>query len=272
VVGALVLSSQQDAERVPGVEDEPLPAPPEAPQAQPAPAPIPPPQPMDPPDVPADPSATRTPEPCPRRLLGCPAGTTHRASLEGDDCQQSCTDARGNVVARSTESAVSDPPASTNASTSAAADWTQRFWNKRLACTYRTGQRPSCAYEGAEIALRPLDDAAHSGWRVARAEGPAPAVAGARCQLEITPYEAQGGPSGGPPFNCRVALRCGQLVYGGGSSGNCLCDIGDQGQIRGAIDYSIAATDGDPVLALDLAKRRLFVADRSWRLRLSPLP
>ena len=76
--------------------------------------------------------------------------------------------------------------------------------------------------------------------------------------------------SGDIPYNCRLSLRCGPLIYGGGSAGFGLCDVAS-GVLRGAVDPLAAASDGDPALVLDVVKGRMVVADATWRVSLTAL-
>lgn len=209
---------------------------------------------------------------CEQQTPRCPQGTTQHLSVEQGMCQQWCSDADGTVVARSTTSlprpergADAAPPAAK------ALEHTELFWERRLACTYRMGRRPSCSLAGAEIALGELSELSESRWRVRRARGAAPAPTGARCQLAIEPVAPEPPTASIPPYNCRISLSCGRAVYGEGATGLCLCDVVD-GQLRGAIDFATTSLQGDPALALDMVKRRLQLTGARWQLQLAPEP
>lgn len=146
-------------------------------------------------------------DPCGERPLRCPPESEYHRKLEAGACAQWCSDAHGVVVARSTTVQSSDAvPAATRP------EETRLFWRKRLSCKYGPG-RPSCALEGADIELGELSTAAASGWRVSRAEGNAPAVVNAQCELRIEPFRVAGEQRELPPYNCRIALRCGHPIY-----------------------------------------------------------
>jgi hypothetical protein len=222
---------------------------------------------LEPRDAIADASARAA---CMQQTPRCPAGTSQHLTVAQGMCQQWCSDADGMVVARSTTSlprperaADAAPPASKSR------EHTELFWDRRLSCTYHTGQPPRCSLSGAEIALGELTEITESRWRVRRARGAAPASTGAHCRMLIEPVTPEPPAGSIPPYNCRIALSCGRAVYGEDSTGLCLCDVVD-GRLRGAVDFATTSLQGDPALALDVAKRRLQLTGARWQLQLAP--
>ena len=197
-------------------------------------------------------------DPCPP--LSCPPGASAHEQIAGSSCRRWCTDARGQTLASSTARALADP-------TSEPID-PQQLTRQRLTCRSQPGHAPTCALGGGDIELGALPAAAVSSWQVVKAEGAAPAVIGTRCELHVLPVPAAVG--GEIPSNCRLNLRCGAVIYGGGSAGFGLCDV-VSGALRGAVDPLGAASDSDAALLLDVVRGRLVIADASWRLSLTPL-
>lgn len=212
-------------------------------------------------------SASSLDSTCVAQPLVCPAGSQHHAKLERDACLQWCSDARGNVVARSTGSVAQQPPAAADLEPPLR---TQQFWDGQLACTYRFGLPNACSWRGSNIELGHVGASATNDWQVRKVEGAAPTTAGAACEVAIFPFEAESslrlGPDS-PPYNCRLAVRCGQLIYGAPQSGYCLCDV-HQDQLRGVLDGRGVKQDGDPALALSVAKGQLSIVDARWRVLL----
>ncbi|MET0385516.1 MAG: hypothetical protein ABW321_06140, partial [Polyangiales bacterium] len=202
------------------------------------------------------------------RPLTCPPGTERRVVVEAEVCVQSCRDARGAVVARSVTMHRGELDVSPQPSAAENAVRTRLFWDRRLVCTYRGARAEQCTFDGAAIELGALRSAIASRWQVTHTEGSAPTVRGASCELEVRPFSSP--VSDGPPANCRLNLRCGHAIYGAGTSGYGLCDVA-AGQVRGAIDFGASHVDGDPQLVLDLARDRLLVADRTWKVMLTPV-
>jgi hypothetical protein len=197
-------------------------------------------------------------DPCP--AIACPAGATEHEERGGGTCKRWCSDAHGTTLASSTTRALGDRATDPIDP--------QQLTRQRLTCRSQPGRAPTCSLGGGELELGALPAAAVSSWQVARAEGAAPAAGGARCELRVPPIPAAIG--GDIPYNCRLSLRCGALIYGGGSAGFGLCDV-VSGVLRGAIDPLAAASDGDAAVVLDVVKGRLVVADATWRLSLTPL-
>lgn len=209
--------------------------------------------------APQPPALTQPPrDPCPP--IRCPPGATEHEQLAGGGCKRWCTDAHGQTLASSSTRSLDDP-------TREPAD-PQQLMHQRLSCRAQPGRAPTCSLGGGDIELGTLPAAAISGWQVVLAEGAAPAAKGTRCELRVLPVPAAVG--GDLPYNCRLDLRCGVVIYGGGSAGFGLCDV-VSGVLRGAVDPLAAASDGDAALLLDMIKGRLVVADTSWRLSLAPL-
>jgi hypothetical protein len=192
--------------------------------------------------------------------IACPAGATEHEERAGGACKRWCSDAHGATLASASTRVLDEPPIEPFDP--------QQLSRQRLTCRSQPGRAPTCSLGGGDIELGALPAAAVSSWQVVKAEGAAPAAAGARCELQVSPVPAAIG--GDIPYNCRLSLRCGALIYGGGSAGFGLCDV-VSGVLRGAIDPLAAAHDGDAAMVLDNLKGRLVVADATWRLSLTPL-
>jgi DnaJ domain len=208
---------------------------------------------------------------CADHPLACPAGTRHYAKLEQEACQQWCSDPHGNVVARSTITVTKQPPKVADLEPPLR---TQQFWNGRLICNYRFGLPSACSWQGASIELGRVSSAAIGGWRVSKAEGAAHAAPGDRCDVFVAPFEPDSAlqlEPNVPPYNCRVTVRCGSIVYGAPRTGYCLCDV-HKDQLRGALDARGSEQDGDPALALDLVQGRASIAGANFRLSLTRKP
>lgn len=208
---------------------------------------------------------------CTDHPLACPAGSQHHAKLEHDACSQWCSDPKGTVVARSTTTVAQQLAASPNLE---APVKTEQYWNGRLACTYRFGLASSCRWQGSMVELGKVTALVTNDWQVTKVRGSAPAKPGAPCEVAVFPFEpdASRDDRTRPPYNCRVAVRCGgALTYGSVQSGYSLCDV-RQDRVRGALDGRGMGEDGDPAMVLNLSQGQMAIADSGWRMLLTRRP
>lgn len=97
---------------------------------------------------------------------------------------------------------------------------------------------------------------------VGSVEGPAPALVGEACELQLQPAYF--------PYNTQLELTCGgQRVYGFESFGQLTCDVSDH-RVRACLDDGDIAHGGDPRVRLDRGAGSMTVDDGDrWRIELA---
>jgi len=82
-------------------------------------------------------------------------------------------------------------------------------------------------------------------------------------------------PATGGRMNCRISLRCGgEWLYGAEDTGFAQCTRDESGFPAAARDTERSRDDGDPLMTLDFAERRISITETRWsaEFRLTPSP
>jgi hypothetical protein len=108
-------------------------------------------------------------------------------------------------------------------------------------------------YVGNTLTALPFERTEERTGRVTVVVGAAPAPARAPCTVRVSPS--------GPRYNCRVEVVCGGTpIYGASDFGFTSCELEDGRAVR-AHDPVGSATEGDPMLTMDLSAGSVVVSD-----------